>query len=77
MFGMTPFRLLDGISPEDVFGIKATDEETGHNKSKEHLARKMGKYVEKSQRRAINKWAEETKIGRCERTARHSVHSGR
>ena len=45
--GMTPFALLDRISPEDILGIKATDEETGHNKTKEHLARRMCKYVKK------------------------------
>ena len=38
---------------------KQTDEETGHNKTMELLARRMGKYVKKSQRGAINKWAEE------------------
>ena len=41
--GSVSFELLDRISPEDVYSIKATDEETGHNKTKEHLARKMGK----------------------------------
>ena len=52
--GWVSFELLDRISPEDVYGIKVTDEETGHNKTKEHLARRMGKYVKKSKRGAIN-----------------------